>query len=72
VISKKAAIIMNNRRVLLRVAMILALAASSSVAEEGISLSEQEYFAGPGFSFLLFHNQLPSRISGRTANDPGG
>jgi hypothetical protein len=26
------------------------------VANDGIVLNEQEYFSGPGFSFLLFHN----------------
>ncbi|MGO8791530.1 MAG: glycoside hydrolase family 9 protein [Terriglobia bacterium] len=26
------------------------------LANDGIALNEQEYFAGPGFSFLLFHN----------------
>ncbi len=32
------------------------LAGSQCLASEGIALNEQEYFSGPGFSFLLFHN----------------
>jgi hypothetical protein len=39
---------MNSGRVLLRVATILVLTAPSSVAEEGISLNDQQYFDGPG------------------------
>jgi hypothetical protein len=32
------------------------LAGTLCLASEGIVLNEQEYFSGPGFSFLLFHN----------------
>ncbi|MBZ5564582.1 MAG: glycoside hydrolase family 9 protein [Acidobacteriia bacterium] len=34
----------------------IVLAAPMAAANEGITLNEQEYFSGPGFSFLLFHN----------------
>ena len=32
------------------------LGGSRCLAGEGIVLNEKEYFSGPGFSFLLFHN----------------
>lgn len=34
----------------------LALGAASAEAKEAIVLNEKEYFEGPGFSFLVFHN----------------
>ena len=55
---------MNSRNVLLPTAMILALVISPCVAKEGISLNEQEYFSGPGFSFLLFHNNYQVGFQG--------
>ena len=32
------------------------IAGLQCLASEGIVLNEKEYFSGPGFSFLLFHN----------------
>ena len=45
-------------------ATILALVALPCVAEDGIALNEQEYFAGPGFSFLVFHNNYQVGFQG--------
>ncbi len=36
--------------------LVLALASVGIAADGKIVLNEQEYFSGPGFSFLLFHN----------------
>jgi hypothetical protein len=55
---------MNSRNVLFRAAVVIALATSPCVAQEGISLNEQEYFSGPGFSFLLFHNNYQVGFQG--------
>jgi len=35
---------------------LLLLTAPRCIAGEKITLNDQEYFSGPGFSFLLFHN----------------
>ena len=36
--------------------LVLILAATGYAAGDEIALNDQEYFSGPGFSFLLFHN----------------
>jgi hypothetical protein len=36
--------------------VLLGLIAVPSPAQDSIALNEKEYFAGPGFSFLVFHN----------------
>jgi hypothetical protein len=47
---------MITRNLCFPVIIMLALATLPCVALDRIALNEQEYFAGPGFSFLLFHN----------------
>jgi hypothetical protein len=55
---------MNSRIVVFEAAMVLVLVTSPCSAQEGISLNEQEYFSGPGFSFLLFHNNYQVGFQG--------
>jgi len=43
---------------------MIAMAALPSTAEDGIALNEKEYFSGPGFSFLLFHNNYQVGFQG--------
>jgi hypothetical protein len=55
---------MNTRNLFFSVITVVALAALPCVAEEGIKLNEKEYFEGPGFSFLLFHNNYQVGFQG--------
>lgn len=47
---------MFSRPVSFLIFVFIFLAGPVCLANEGIVLNEQEYFSGPGFSFLLFHN----------------
>jgi len=47
---------MNIRKSVIPAIAIFALVALPCIAEDGIALNEKEYFEGPGFSFLVFHN----------------
>jgi len=55
---------MSGHNALFRAVLVFVLAISPCVAQEGISLNEQEYFSGPGFSFLLFHNNYQVGFQG--------
>jgi hypothetical protein len=55
---------MNIRNMLFWVAMVFVSTTFPCVAKEGIVLNEQEYFSGPGFSFLLFHNNYQVGFQG--------
>ena len=55
---------MITRTIFLPVVFLVGLAALPCVAEDGIALNEKEYFAGPGFTFLLFHNNYQVGFQG--------
>ncbi len=55
---------MNLRNLLPGIAFAFSSASIPCVAGEGIALNNQEYFAGPGFSFLLFHNNYQVGFQG--------
>ncbi len=55
---------MISRSLLFSVVIMITLAALPSAAEDGIALNEKEYFSGPGFSFLLFHNNYQVGFQG--------
>ena len=55
---------MNTRSLFFSVITAVTLAALPCVAQEGTKLNEKEYFEGPGFSFLLFHNNYQVGFQG--------
>jgi endoglucanase len=55
---------MNIRKSVIPAIAIFALLVLPCLAEDGIALNEKEYFEGPGFSFLVFHNNYQVGFQG--------